>query len=84
MTVIYANSSCYKRDVFLESRSLSVTLFKKRRLEVFTPMKIQVMVFWVVTPCSNMVGYQRFEGFSYLHFQGEINTEAAWPSSVIS
>jgi len=23
-------------------------------------MKIHVVVFWVVTPCSDMVGYQRF------------------------
>jgi len=25
-------------------------------------MKSQVMVFWVVTPCSQVVGYQRSEG----------------------
>jgi len=26
--------------------------------EVFTVVKIQVEVFWAVTPCSVMVGYQ--------------------------
>jgi hypothetical protein len=29
-------------------------------IEAFTAMKIQVEVFWVVTSCSVMVGYQRF------------------------
>jgi hypothetical protein len=32
------------------------------RLEVFMVMKIQVMIFQVLTPCSNVVGYQRFGG----------------------
>jgi hypothetical protein len=27
----------------------------------------QVKVFWVVTPCSTVVGYQRFIGLSCLH-----------------
>jgi hypothetical protein len=27
------------------------------RLEMFMAMKIQVAVFWVVTPCSDVVGY---------------------------
>jgi len=30
------------------------------RFEVFTVKKIQVVVFWVVTPCGNEVGYQLF------------------------
>jgi hypothetical protein len=29
-----------------------------RRFEVFTTMKIQDEVFWVVTPCHDVVGYQ--------------------------
>jgi len=28
--------------------------------EIFTATKIQVVVFWVMTPCSDVVGYQRF------------------------
>jgi hypothetical protein len=32
-------------------------------------MKVQVMVFWVVTPCSDVVGYQRFGGSCRLHGQ---------------
>jgi hypothetical protein len=38
--------------------------------EVFTVVRIQVDVFWVVTPCSVAVGYQRFRGPSCLHLQG--------------
>jgi hypothetical protein len=32
------------------------------RLEVFAAMKTHVVVLWVVTPCSVVVGYQRFGG----------------------
>jgi hypothetical protein len=35
-------------------------------------VKIQVEVFWVVTPCNVAVGYQRFEGPCCLHLQGEV------------
>jgi hypothetical protein len=37
------------------------------RFEVFTAVKIQVQVFWVVKPCSVVVGYQRFTGQCCLH-----------------
>jgi hypothetical protein len=30
--------------------------------EAFTVMMFQVEVYWVVTPCSVVVGYQRFRG----------------------
>jgi len=30
------------------------------RLEIFAAVKIRVMVFWVMTPCSNVVGHQCF------------------------
>jgi hypothetical protein len=29
------------------------------RLEVFTGMEVEVVVFWIVTPCSDVVGYHR-------------------------
>jgi hypothetical protein len=32
----------------------------------------QVEVFWVVTPCSVLVGYQRFRVPCCLHLQGEV------------
>jgi hypothetical protein len=31
---------------------------------------IEVVVLWVVTPCSVVVGYQRFVGRCYFHLQG--------------
>jgi len=37
----------------------------------FTLWGFQVEVFWVVTPCGVVVGYQRFGGPCCLHFQGE-------------
>jgi len=33
---------------------------------------IQVEVFWCVTPCSDVGGYQRFGGPYYLLLQGEV------------
>jgi len=33
----------------------------------------QVEVFWAVTPCSIVVGYQRFGGPCCLHLQGEVS-----------
>jgi len=41
------------------------------RLEVFTPMKFQVEIFWVVTPFSTVVWYQRFKGPCCLHLHPE-------------
>jgi hypothetical protein len=33
---------------------------------------VEVEVFWVVTPCSVMVGHQRFGGLCWLHLYGEM------------
>jgi hypothetical protein len=41
---------------------------------------LQVMIFWVVTPCSDVVGCQRFGGPCCLHLQGEGRMNAARPS----
>jgi hypothetical protein len=41
------------------------------RFEVFTAVKIQVYIFWVVTPCSAAVGYECFGGLYCLHVQGD-------------
>jgi len=40
--------------------------------EVSTAMNIHVVVFWVVTPCSNFVGHERFEGPCCLHLKSEM------------
>jgi hypothetical protein len=44
------------------------------RFEAFTAVMFLVEVFWVVTPCSVVVGYQRFGGPSCLHLQGNDRT----------
>jgi len=31
---------------------------------------IQVVVFWVVAPCSDVLGYQHFTGLCYFNLQG--------------
>jgi hypothetical protein len=40
-------------------------------------MKIQVVVFCIVTPCSDVVGYQRFGRPCCPYLQGEVKVEAA-------
>jgi hypothetical protein len=40
------------------------------RFLVFTAIKIDV--FWVVTPCSDVVGYQHFKGHWCFYLQGEV------------
>jgi hypothetical protein len=41
------------------------------RFEVFTAVKIQIEVFYVVMPRSVVTGYQRFGGLCCLHLQGD-------------
>jgi hypothetical protein len=42
------------------------------RFEVFTVVKIQIKVFWIVMPCSFVVGYQCFGGPFCLHLHSEV------------
>jgi hypothetical protein len=42
------------------------------RFEVSMTMKIQIEVFWVVMPCSVVVGYKYFKGPCWFHLQGEV------------
>jgi hypothetical protein len=44
----------------------------------FTVVMIKVEVFWVVTPCSIVVGYRRFGGPCCFHLQDEVEMETAW------
>jgi len=41
---------------------------------------LHVLVFWVVTPCSDVVAYQSFRGPRYLHLQSEVT---AWTSETL-
>jgi hypothetical protein len=54
----------------LNFKILKQKLFDARS-EVLKAMKIEVVVFWVVTPSINVVGYQSFGGPCCLHLQGE-------------
>jgi hypothetical protein len=45
------------------------------RLEVFTAMKIQVVLFCVVTSCTDVVGYQRFGGPCCFHLQVDVTMQ---------
>jgi hypothetical protein len=47
------------------------------RFEVFTAMKMPMLIFWVVTPCELVGRYQRFGGTYCLHLEGyiQINTK---------
>jgi len=47
--------------------SFDANTFRFAAFEVFTAVKIQVEVFWVVTPCSVVVGYRRFRGPCCVH-----------------
>jgi hypothetical protein len=46
-------------------------------------VKIQVDVFWVVTQCSVVVGYQHFRGLCRLHLQGEDGGVTLYPTVTI-
>jgi len=41
--------------------------------EAFAAVMFHVEVFWIVTPCSIVVGYQRFRGPCCLHPQGSMD-----------
>jgi hypothetical protein len=52
-------------------RSRSISIWCEARFEVFTAVKVQVEVFWVVTPYSVVIGYHRFRGQCCLHIHPE-------------
>jgi hypothetical protein len=47
-----------------------ITHDQTAKSEVFIAGKIQVVFFWVVTPCSVVIGYQHFRGPCCLNLQG--------------
>jgi len=49
------------------------------RCEVYMAVNIQVNFFWVVMPCSVVVGYQHLRGPCWLHLQGG----KAWTSETL-
>jgi hypothetical protein len=45
---------------------------QKMSSDAFMAVMLQVEVFWVVTPCSVVVGCQRFGGLCCFHLQVEV------------
>jgi len=43
---------------------------------------VQVALFWVVTQCADVVGYQCFRGLCCLHLHFTLKMEAAWSSKM--
>jgi len=59
-------------------QKLTKSLSSTASFEAFTAVKIQVEVFWVVTPCSVVAGWQRFGGPCCRHLQGEVRVIVPW------
>jgi hypothetical protein len=56
----------------LETKKEEASTLMDASFEAFTGVMFQVEVFWVVTPCSVVVGYQNFRSPWCLHLQGEV------------
>jgi hypothetical protein len=42
-----------------------------------------VEIFWILTPCNIVVGYQRFRCPCCLYLEGDVKMEAAWTSETL-
>jgi len=48
------------------------TKSKNARFEVSVVVKIQAEVFWIVIPCSVVIGYRHFKSLCCLHLQSKV------------
>jgi hypothetical protein len=53
------------------------------RFSISMEMKIQVVVLWIVTLCSDVVGYKHFGEPCYLHLHFTLKMEMEWPSETL-
>jgi hypothetical protein len=53
------------------------------RFDVTTATKINGTIFWVVTPCTDVVAHQRFGGRCWLHLQGEVKIFSKFHRNVV-
>jgi len=53
------------------------------RFEIFMAMKIQVVFFWVVALCSNVVGYWHFGGPCCLHVWQKGSPKYWYPTTLL-
>jgi len=51
--------------------------------EAFTAVMFQVEVFWVVTPCNVVVGYQRFGGSCCLDMKNVLYQKSIYEMNVL-
>jgi hypothetical protein len=83
-TIIYIYKMCISEwNVLMIRHNIRENVFMdklKILLVIFCNMlkKVHFMVFWVMTLCSDVVGYQHFGG----HFT--LKMEAAWPSRMFA
>jgi hypothetical protein len=65
------------RQYYLHFHCLRTVILKlcsrDASFDVPTAVKIQVEIFWVVTSCSVVVGYQCFGGLRCFHLKSEVN-----------
>jgi hypothetical protein len=57
-------------ELLKEGKQMQPLRFHVAGFEVLTAVMLQVEVFWVVTPCNIVVGYQCFGGQRCLYLQG--------------
>jgi hypothetical protein len=57
-------------SILLSALQGNIFKFHNKKLEVFTTVKVQFMIFWVVKLCSDVVGYQHFGGPCCLLYSG--------------
>jgi hypothetical protein len=79
------NGSENGQEVMLSSShySESVKTTYRVRSEVLIAVKIPVVVFWVVTPCSDEAGYQSFRGLFCLYLHSTLKMEASRSSETL-
>jgi hypothetical protein len=81
MTILEYFKYIYLRSIInVVKNNLDITV----RLEVLTEMKIHVTVYWILTQCSEVVGYQCFGGPCCMHLQGVVKMKATRPYEMVS
>jgi len=65
--------SHFNTENFQDERILQLVFFKIKHFFFQKIYEVLVVVFWVVAPCSDAVGYQRFGGHWSLHLQSEMS-----------
>jgi hypothetical protein len=88
MNAFSSPSHCLATDVRCDSgiQALRWHVTISHKMEVVTVVTMKIAVFWDVTPCNSIDGYQCSVGTCCLHLQGHfstLNTEAAGSSKML-